>query len=99
MIRIAILGGIGSGKTFVSNKFGYPVFNADKEVANIYEKNKACFLRFKKKFPKFVNTYPIDKNEIKNLILKLLKIHMINLTRDLIVLKSLDFQLILEKPF
>ena len=70
MIKVAILGDIGSGKTFVSNKFGYPVFNADKEVANIYKKNKACFLRLKKKFPKFINTYPIDKNELKDLILK-----------------------------
>ena len=70
MIKVAILGDIGSGKTFVSKKFGYPVFNADKEVANIYKKNKACFLRLKKKFPKFINTYPIDKNELKYLILK-----------------------------
>ena len=70
MIKVAILGDIGSGKTFVSNKFGYPVFNTDKEVANIYKKNKACFLRLKKKFPKFINTYPIDKNELKDLILK-----------------------------
>ena len=70
MIKIAILGDIGSGKTYVSNKFGYPVFNADEEVANIYKKNKACFLKLQKKFPKFINTYPIDKNELKNLILK-----------------------------
>ena len=68
MIKVAILGDIGSGKTFVSNKFGYPVFNADKEVANIYKKNKACFLRLKKKFPKFINTYPIDKNELNSLV-------------------------------
>ena len=32
MIRIGILGKIGSGKTFVANNFGYPVFNADQEV-------------------------------------------------------------------
>ena len=70
MIKVAILGDIGSGKTFVANKFGYPVFNADTEVANIYKKNKNCFLRLKKKFPKFINTYPIDKNQLKNLILK-----------------------------
>ena len=50
MIKVAILGDIGSGKTFVANKFGYPVFNADTEVANIYKKNKNCFLRLKKNF-------------------------------------------------
>ena len=29
---IGILGDIGSGKSFVAKQFGYPVFNADKEV-------------------------------------------------------------------
>ena len=36
MIKIAILGDIGAGKTFVSKLFGFPVFNADKEVKKIY---------------------------------------------------------------
>ena len=29
MIRIGILGDIGSGKSYVASNFGYPVFNAD----------------------------------------------------------------------
>ena len=33
MIKIGILGDIGSGKSYVANCFGYPVFNADNEVA------------------------------------------------------------------
>ena len=32
MIRAAVIGGIGSGKTFVANLFKCPVFNADDEV-------------------------------------------------------------------
>ena len=32
MIKIGIVGNIGSGKSFISKKFGYPVFDADKEV-------------------------------------------------------------------
>ena len=32
MIRIGILGDIGSGKSYVAKEFGYPVFNADIEV-------------------------------------------------------------------
>src|SRR6056300_1238248 len=40
MIRIALVGSIGSGKTFISNLFGYPVFNADQSVSKIYSKNK-----------------------------------------------------------
>ena len=40
MIRIGILGDIGSGKSYVASKFGYPVFNADYEVANYINKIK-----------------------------------------------------------
>ena len=36
MIRIGILGDIGSGKSNVAKQFGYPVFNADIEVKKIY---------------------------------------------------------------
>ena len=39
MIRIGILGDIGSGKSFVAKSFGYPVFDADKEVSKHYKKN------------------------------------------------------------
>ena len=40
MIKIGIVGDIGSGKTFVANNFGYPVFNADYEVSKLYKKGK-----------------------------------------------------------
>ena len=39
MIKIGIVGDIGSGKSFVSKQFGYPVFNADNTVLKIY---KSC---------------------------------------------------------
>tara|TARA_Y100001970_G_C14199913_1_gene840494 strand:- start:1227 stop:1802 length:576 start_codon:yes stop_codon:yes gene_type:complete len=68
MIRIGIIGDIGSGKTYVANSFGYPVFNADKEVETIYEKNYQCFRKLKKKFPKFIKSFPISKSEIANII-------------------------------
>ena len=35
MIRIGVIGDIGSGKSYVAKQFGYPVFNADVEVAKI----------------------------------------------------------------
>ena len=38
MIKIGITGDIGSGKSFVANQFGYPVFNADNEVKELLEK-------------------------------------------------------------
>jgi len=40
---IGILGDIGSGKSFVAKQFGYPIFNADKEVNKIYKKKQKLF--------------------------------------------------------
>ena len=70
MIKIAILGDIGAGKTFVSKLFGFPVFNADKEVKKIYKSNKKCFNKFKKKFPKKQITYPINKKILIDIIIE-----------------------------
>ena len=69
MIRIGIVGDIGSGKTFVANNFGYPVFNADHEVSKLYKKNKNIFIKLNKKLPKYIFTFPIDKAELTNAIL------------------------------
>jgi len=69
MIIIGILGEIGSGKSYVAHKFGYPVFNADYEVAKLYKKNKDIFKKLKAKLPKFIFSFPIDKLEISNAIL------------------------------
>ena len=51
MIRIGILGDIGSGKSFVAKTFGYPVFNADDEVSKLYRKDRKIFKKLKKKLP------------------------------------------------
>mgnify|MGYP006130622213 CR=1 FL=1 len=32
MIRLAVVGDIGSGKSYIARSFGFPVFNADNEV-------------------------------------------------------------------
>ena len=40
MIRIGLVGDIGSGKSYVAKGFGCPVFNADQEVAKLYKKNR-----------------------------------------------------------
>ena len=69
MIRIGILGEIGSGKTHVAKSFGYPVFNADKEVGKLYRKNKKIFNKLKKILPKYFNSYPIKKHEVTEAIL------------------------------
>ena len=69
MIRIGILGKIGSGKSYVANNFGFPVFNADKEVTKIYSRNKKIFIKLNKILPKYIHSFPINKNEIINAIL------------------------------
>ena len=69
MIRIGILGDIGSGKSYVAQNFGYPVFNADYEVAKLYQQNKYVFNKLKIKLPKYIYSFPIEKSEISNAIL------------------------------
>jgi Dephospho-CoA kinase len=69
MIRIGILGNIGSGKSYVANNFGYPVFNADYEVSKLYKKDKKIFIKLNKILPKYIHSFPINKNEISNAIL------------------------------
>ena len=70
MIKIALVGEIGSGKTFISKLFRYPVFSADEEVAKIYLKNKKIFYKLKKKLPRFFFKFPIKKKELINAILE-----------------------------
>ena len=64
MIRIGVIGGIGSGKSFIAKLFKYPVFNADKEVNLIYRNNKECFKKLKKNLPNYIKSYPVKKDEL-----------------------------------
>ena len=69
MIKIGILGDIGSGKSYVAKNFGFPVFNADAEVGKLYKKDRKIFNKLKKVLPKYIYSFPVDKNEISNAIL------------------------------
>ena len=69
MIKIGILGEIGAGKSYVATNFGYPVFNADHQVAELYKKDKKIFYKLKKILPKYISKFPIDKKEISNAII------------------------------
>ena len=69
MIRIGILGDIGSGKSYVAKNFGYPVFNADVEVGKLYKKERKVFKKLKKLLPKYIYSFPINKGEICDAIL------------------------------
>ncbi len=69
MIRIGILGDIGSGKSYVSTKFGYPVFNADNVVSELYRKDKKIFRKLNKVLPNYIDSFPINKKQIINAVL------------------------------
>ena len=68
MIKISLVGDIGSGKTHVSKLFKAPCFFADKEVKKLYRNSKQCFIKLKKKFPQSIKTFPIKKTELSNTI-------------------------------
>ena len=69
MIRIGILGDIGSGKSYVAQSFGYPVFNADYEVSKLYQYNKKVYQKLKKSLPKYICEFPINKIQLSKAIL------------------------------
>ena len=68
MIRIGIIGDIGSGKSYVAKQFGFPVFNADTEVNKIYKKNRKCFKKLKKTFPNHIFSFPVKKKELSRAV-------------------------------
>ena len=64
MIRLAVIGDIGSGKSHVAKLFGFPVFNADYEVSKIYRKSRKCYNKLKKMLPNYITAFPIKKFEL-----------------------------------
>jgi len=69
MIRIALVGDIGSGKSYFSKLFKFPIFNADSEVTKIYEKDKNFNKIIIKKFPQQIFSFPLKKEELIKCIL------------------------------
>ena len=70
MIRIGIVGDIGSGKSYIAKQFGFPIFNADIEVSKIYKKNKKCFKKLKRLFPNHIRSFPIKRKELSQAVLE-----------------------------
>ena len=69
MIRLAVVGDIGSGKSYVAKQFGYPVFNADAEVAKLYRKSKKCYNKLKKTLPDYITSFPVKKSKLSKAII------------------------------
>ena len=68
MIRLAVVGDIGSGKSYTAKQFGYPVFNADAEVFKLYKKSRKCYSKLKKILPNYITSFPIKKIELSKAI-------------------------------
>ena len=64
MIRVGLIGEIGSGKSFIAKLFNYPVFNADREVEILYKNSKECYEKLSKKLPRFVKSFPVSKSQL-----------------------------------
>ena len=69
MIRLAVVGDIGSGKSHIAKQFGYPVFNADAEVVKLYRKSRKCYSKLKKTLPNYITSFPVKKSELLKAIM------------------------------
>jgi len=73
MVRVGILGSVGSGKSFVANIFkelGFNIFSADNEVANIYKNNKTVNKKISKFFKLKLYKGKINKQELRDSLKK-----------------------------
>jgi dephospho-CoA kinase len=71
MVRVGILGSVGSGKSFVANFFrelGFNIFSADNEVANVYKNNKIVNKKISKFFKLKLYKGKINKQELRDLL-------------------------------
>lgn len=73
MVRIGILGSVGSGKTFIANIFkelSFNIFSADSEVANIYKNNKTVNRKIAKFFKLKLYKGKINKQDLRDSLKK-----------------------------
>jgi dephospho-CoA kinase len=73
MVRVGILGTVGSGKSFVANIFkelSFNIFSADNEVANIYNNDKIVNKKISKFFKLKLYKGKINKQELRDLLKK-----------------------------
>ena len=73
MIKVGILGSVGSGKSFFANIFkelGFNIFSADQVVSQIYERNKNINKKISIFFKLKLNRGKINKNELRDTLKK-----------------------------
>ena len=101
MVRVGILGCVGSGKSYVANIFreiGFNIFSADNEVANIYKNNKIVNKKISKFFKLKLYKGKINKQELRASLKKNPnKFRFLNKIIHPTVRKKLDFFLTKSK--
>jgi len=73
MVRVGILGSVGSGKTFIANIFkelSFNIFSADSEVVNIYKNNKTVNRKIAKFFKLKLYKGKINKQDLRDSLKK-----------------------------
>jgi len=73
MVRVGILGSVGSGKTFIANIFkelNFNIFSADNEVTNIYKNNKIINRKIAKFFKLKLYRGKINKQDLRDSLKK-----------------------------
>ena len=73
MVKVGILGPVGSGKSFVANIFrtlGFNVFSADEEVVKIYQNNRIVNKKISKFFRLKLYKNKINKEELREFVKK-----------------------------
>ena len=73
MVRVGIIGSVGSGKSFVANIFkelNFNIFSADNEVNNIYKKNKSINKKISKFFKLKLYKGRINRQELRDTLKK-----------------------------
>jgi len=73
MVKVGILGSVGSGKTFIANIFkelSFNIFSADNEVANIYKNNKIVNKKIAKFFKLKLYKGKINKQDLRDSLKK-----------------------------
>jgi len=73
MVKVGILGPVGSGKSFVANIFrtlGFNVFSADEVVSKIYQNNRIVNKKISKSFRLKLYKNRINKEELREFVKK-----------------------------
>ena len=73
MIKVGLTGSIGMGKSTVADmfkSFGYPVFDADKAVHNLYERGGAGINIIKSFYPAAVINSAVNRDKLRSYIIE-----------------------------